>query len=277
MLNLDETSIGFLARPCSGMVVSRRHWNERGLEPCIRVKKSDTRGAATYVAIIADNAGIQACLPHFLIMNENKLTRTLERQVASLPASHLQVWRRKSAWNTADCMVEIIQHLGTHLAPWLARYTPTLLLDQAPCHLPAKVMEAARDAHIHLVYIPSSLTSILQPLDVAAFSRLKMWWAAKFQALRQASDNHEVSEIAWMELLRTVPRKFFAARSWSRAFTAVGTAGDVTILNRALKRQLGDTVVMSSSDKPTPEQLSCIWLKRRRVEYAYPLLMQPGS
>ena len=156
---------------------------------------------------------IQACLPHFLIMNENKLTRTLERQVASLPASHLQVWRRKSAWNTADCMVEIIQHLGTHLAPWLARYTPTLLLDQAPCHLPAKawLMEAARDAHIHLVYIPSSLTSILQPLDVAAFSRLKMWWAAKFQALRQASDNHEVSEIAWMELLRTVPRKFFAA------------------------------------------------------------------
>ncbi|CAE7495906.1 unnamed protein product [Symbiodinium sp. CCMP2592] len=259
------------------MVVSRRHWNERGLEPCIRVKKSDTRGAATYVAIIADNAGIQAGLPHFLIMNESKLTKALERQVASLPASHLQVWRRKSAWNTADCMVEIIQHLATHLAPWLARYTPILLLDQAPCHLPAKVMEAARDAHIHLVYIPSSLTSVLQPLDVAAFSTLKMWWAAKFQALRQASDNHEVSELAWMELLRTVPRKFFAARSWSRAFTAVGTAGDVTILNRALKRQLGDTVVMSSSDKPTPEQLSCIWLKRRRMEYAYPLLMQPGS
>jgi hypothetical protein len=48
-----------------------------------------------------------------------------------------------------------------------------LILDQARCHLTAKVKARCEELHIKCLYIPPRLTGLLQPADVCWFSVLK--------------------------------------------------------------------------------------------------------
>ena len=125
---------------------------QRGLRLRAKVKKENLRGAMSYMALICD----------YLIGSTVRLTKTIMKGIAALPATQLRILRRKSAWNTSEVMVAIIKDVSKTLQPVLdaGNVQPVLLLDCAPAHLPLPVMQAASDCGIQLLFIPSSCTHI---------------------------------------------------------------------------------------------------------------------
>ena len=94
-LNLDETSVGFNMTPLAGCVAAA--CVQRGLRLRAKVKKENLRGAMSYVALICDSAELQGKLPHYLIGSTVRLTKTIMKGIAALPATQLRILRRKSA------------------------------------------------------------------------------------------------------------------------------------------------------------------------------------
>ncbi|CAJ1461416.1 unnamed protein product, partial [Effrenium voratum] len=221
-LNLDETSVGFNMTPLAGCVAAA--CVQRGLRLRAKVKKENLRGAMSYVALICDSAELQGKLPHYLIGSTVRLTKTIMKGIAALPATQLRILRRKSAWNTSEVMVAIIKDVSKTLQPVLdaGNVQPVLLLDCAPAHLPLPVMQAASDCGIQLLFIPSSCTHIAQPLDIRAFAGFKMYLKKVHRELRAASAEGLISPLAWIWHLTQAPRQFFAAKKWKPSFEAVG-------------------------------------------------------
>ncbi|CAJ1384733.1 unnamed protein product [Effrenium voratum] len=224
-LNLDETSVGFNMTPLAGCVAAA--CVQRGLRLRAKVKKENLRGAMSYVALICDSAELQGKLPHYLIGSTVRLTKTIMKGIAALPATQLRILRRKSAWNTSEVMVAIIKDVSKTLQPVLdaGNVQPVLLLDCAPAHLPLPVMQAASDCGIQLLFIPSSCTHIAQPLDIRAFAGFKMYLKKVHRELRAASAEGLISPLAWIWHLTQAPRQFFAAKKWKPSFEAVGAGG----------------------------------------------------
>ncbi|CAJ1442230.1 unnamed protein product [Effrenium voratum] len=269
-LNLDETSVGFNMTPLAGCVAAA--CVQRGLRLRAKVKKENLRGAMSYVALICDSAELQGKLPHYLIGSTVRLTKTIMKGIAALPATQLRILRRKSAWNTSEVMVAIIKDVSKTLQPVLdaGNVQPVLLLDCAPAHLPLPVMQAASDCGIQLLFIPSSCTHIAQPLDIRAFAGFKMYLKKVHRELRAASAEGLISPLAWIWHLTQAPRQFFAAKKWKPSFEAVGAGGptDLSRLHKDLKQLMGNPTSLPAGSKPTPADLACIWPKRRRMAYA---------
>ncbi|CAJ1340865.1 unnamed protein product, partial [Effrenium voratum] len=219
-LNLDETSAGFNMTPLAGCVAAA--CVQRGLRLRAKVKKENLRGAMSYVALICDSAELQGKLPHYLIGSTVRLTKTIMKGIAALPATQLRILRRKSAWNTSEVMVAVIKDVSKTLQPVLdaGNVQPVLLLDCAPARLPLPVMQAASDCGIQLLFIPSSCTHIAQPLDIRAFAGFKMYLRKVHRKLRAASAEGLISPLAWIWHLTQAPRQFFAAKKWKPSFKA---------------------------------------------------------
>lgn len=162
--------------------------------------------------------------------------------------------------------------VGKAVTPWKGEHQPVLFLDVAGAHLPKTVMVAAKKAGIHLLFIPSSTTSLVQPLDVFGFGAFKVWLKQKYQEQRQAETDGQPQLLAWLYHLSQAPQFFFAARKWKRAFEGVGI-GNVAQLHSRLAAFMNQPKCFPPPVKPAPEAFSLLWPKRRKMGYAYASLL----
>lgn len=72
---------------------------------------------------------------------------------------------------TSNCFLEYLDFLRKQL---IENMKIQLIIDSYSTHTPQKVKIRAQELNIELYYIQSGLTDMLQPLDVAIFSPLKM-------------------------------------------------------------------------------------------------------
>jgi hypothetical protein len=238
-------------------------------------KKSDIRGAVTYVAVICNMMLLQPFLPHFLIGNKARFTNAIMAEIAAIQPRNIHVWREASAWNNHLVMMRILDALAKALAPWKQVFNPVLILDVAPCHIHKDVMQKASRLGIRLVFIPAKLTPLLQPLDTHCFGAFKQWLRVNYQKLRNRSPQQVASIVDWAQLLMQAPSLFFSTRKWQPAFKSTGADGSTQPLTTKLRHYMGTEKRPVSEAVPTDADLACVWPKRRRMEYAHHFLFPP--
>ena len=264
-LNFDETSVAYAPQCPTGRIVSRKHWK---INPHCTVRKEVQRAAYSYCATICNSTEVQAKLPHFLIANGSRMRQSVFRAFHALPATKLHVMRRKTAWVTAESLVFMVKALRKAVQPYVPEYKPILILDCACQHLPKGVLRAAKQCGFQVLFVPSCCTSLLQPLDCYAFGPFKQYLRSKYQELRQAEADGQAQEIAWLYHLGQAPRVFFSSRAWGKAFRGIGASRNISDLHPRLQEFM-QAANFPLPVKPTREQVSAIFPKRRRMDYAY--------
>lgn len=224
----------------------------------------------TYVSVICNCKHIQGKLPHFFIGTQVKLTKKLLRAQRALPQTRLRVLRQKSAWTSAANSAQILKEIAEVLKSFPSKQG-VVLLDCAPAHLPRQVMAMARKCKLQLVYIPAQTTDYLQPLDLQGFSPFKQFLIRKHQELRSYSEHGLVPPLAWLWQCMQAPHEFWAARQWQKSFDAVGCNGPGQV-HKALQHLMGAGVPWPGPDRPTPQQMQCVWPARRQMAHAYKAL-----
>lgn len=268
-INLDETSVGHTMTPPIGCVAKPR--TARGKQPHAQVLKQHVRGAWTYVSVICNCKHIQGKLPHFLIGTQVKLTKKLLRAQRALPQTRLRVLRQQSAWTSAANTAQILKEIAEVLKSFPSKQG-VVLLDCAPAHLPRQVMAMARKCKLQLIYIPAQTTDYLQPLDLQGFSPFKQYLKRKHQELRSYSEHGLVPPLAWLwQCCMQAPHECWAARQWQKSFDAVGCTGPGQV-HKALQHLMGAGVPWPGPDRPTPQQMQCVWPARRQMAHAYKAL-----
>lgn len=90
---------------------------------------------------------------------------------------------------TSTCFMEYLEFLRS-LYPSNTKIH--LIIDSYSTHTPQKCKDKANDLNIELYYIPSGMTDILQPLDVAIFGPLKESTNSKIRNLLFGNQNQKV-------------------------------------------------------------------------------------
>ena len=270
-LNLDETTVPMTPPPPVGAIVDPAQWQGCPARPHVKVSQRTRRIAFTYCDVICSDSLIQPKLPHFLLVTKKAISEKLFKAYAALPATQLQLLRRESAWMTSECLETILRALQSALEPCLKHRKAVLMLDCAMSHVTKAVMATAVASNIQLLFVPSGTTSILQPLDVFAYSSFKAWVRRSFQQQREDAGGEQVQALAWLWQLSQAPRFFFSAHKWDTAFRGVGVHG-VQHIHSGLAQLMQQPTSLPAAAKPTPAELSLIWPQRRRMQYAFSLL-----
>ena len=116
-----------------------------------------------------------------------------------------------------------------------------LLLDCAPCHAHQRVAHAAARNKIIMVFLVSSMTASLQPLDAFVFASLKRQVTHTYERLILNSDGEKRTELFVIELLRTARACLFE-QDWLRAFRGCGFGGGQTVLTHPLKNRFSPII-----------------------------------
>ena len=196
------------------------------------VRKRDMRGAVTHVGLICERSEIQPKLPQVVIGNTHRFTLGLMASVAASKPDSVHLFRRKSSWNSASCMCEILELLAASLRDFPG-FQPILLLDTCSCHVTDTVAAKAAALNIWLVPVPAGLTHLLQPLDVYTFSGYKQFLQNAHKQAR--ADHGDVDARAWLQLIFDVCTRFLNGRRWSEAFCQVGLGPSSASLSHELK------------------------------------------
>ena len=62
---------------------------------------------------------------------------------------------------------------------------------------------------IWLVFVPSKITSLVQPLDTHGFAGFKAWLRKQYALLRSKSHEGLVSRLEWLRVLQSAKAQFF--------------------------------------------------------------------
>lgn len=274
-MSFDETSVSFSPDSPVGCVVAKQHWRSQRSYvkgPHRKIKKERRRGAYTYCATICSNTTVQAALPHFLLARKAGMSNKLFRGFHALPRTRLQLLRQSTAWATSQTMITIFKELKKALVPFLASYRPILMLDCASAHLPKQVMRAARRQGLQLLFVPSSVTGLVQAADIYAFGPFKSYLRNKYQELRESATDGQPEALAMLWQLGEAPREFFSSRPWQKAFKSIGTSQNVSELHSSLAEFMQYPPHFPLPVKPLPAEVSRIWPSKRKMAYAYAIL-----
>ena len=156
---------------------------KRFLDREARGTPAERRQNCSLLSFIADNAAAQTRLPLIMLLNEHHVSAVAaERTDAEFQdTEHVIFLRRESAWNTVDLMVWLMGLLRRRLRELEPIAHFVLLLDCAPVHTHARVVQAAARNKIILVFLAASMTATLQPLDVYVFGALKGYIANAYE------------------------------------------------------------------------------------------------
>ena len=227
------------------------------------------RSCCSLLGLISDDPVTQALLPLVLLVNDKTVTaaETLALE-ASLPCTtNCWLLRRKSAWVDADVMVwffGIIRQCLCELEP-IAQFV--LLMDCSPVHATQRVVRAAALNKIHLVFIAAHMTSVLQPLDVYAFSILKKRLGDAYEDLGHASADGGVSTLSVLCEFCKISEDLLFNKSWLHAFRGCGFGDQQKSLGKRARRHLGHSCesFTETSELPTLQQLHDAWFGRRLI------------
>ena len=269
LLNLDETRVWRCPGGKGNVMVSLRRTGRRPL-PVRRASLSALRSGVTHVGLIADRPDVQAVLPQVIVHNEHLPTLRALRTVAPDLPANITFVRQNSSWTNIGNLCGIIRRLAAALRPWRGRLQPILLMDCARQHLHWRVAAQAARSGIWLVYIPASMTWLLQPCDTHVFALLKAFMSAGYSELASASRTGEVTEEDWLRLVGRAVRSILQGRRWGDAFAQNGF-GRASEIRSEVRAELGpEEVPAVGNTRPSCEDLQAVFPGRSKAHAQLP-------
>jgi hypothetical protein len=268
-INLDETAVSMCHPEAIGMVVSKRWW-KGGLRPGQTITRSVRRSMVSHVGLCTHRVDVQARLPHIFIGNHRCFTVPLiDAMATELPAT-VKFWRRKSSWNSAVLMQDILREISSVMSDFPS-LQPILVMDTVGVHVTNAVLRTASDLNLWLLIVPARTTYALQPLDTHVFSPYKAFLKRAYRDSKDEAGN--VTPQAWAKTLISAATEFLCGRTWEHAFEQTGIIGNRSRLTREL--QVVSTIIGSvSSNIPCPRTLRSLWPANRYLPYSQ-LLNKP--
>ena len=226
-INIDESSMPQFCKAKRGVCLRRSDW-PAGKVPC--GPRKPPRNTATLLAMISSEGTLQKCLPQILIGNERCFPRRLllSAQAASA-ATTVQYWRRKSSWVNGPVMVQALEELAKALGPLRLSDSKQIVIvwDCCRIHLTEEVLRACKRLHFWVVFVPTHITSLLQPLDTCVFGPLKQRMRRRYAEAMRGSGCVSVAQ--WLQLLQEVTVTMLSERSWQKSFRSVGISSSAPL------------------------------------------------
>ena len=260
-INMDESSCKLSPQLRRGLValpsgLKSRHFLQIERRNPLKLRRS----AVTLAAFISDNDEINQALPQIIVGAEHVIQAWMTPLLMRPRTDSIFVLRRKSAWLRSDVVVNVINVLGEALKPFAKTCRFILMLDAAKIHLSKKVVQACTRNGIHLMYVPASMTSLLQPLDTHVFSLYKRYVQREYEEALVNSDSGDVSTFAFLKILIGAIENIIQARSWKNAFLQTGFGNQQQGISRSLKRKLQlESVPILQASLPTLKELHVIY------------------
>lgn len=158
VLNGDETGFQILPN-------SIKTWAFKGTKNIAINTNANVKDRISIMATISAN---MEKLPLFLIGKGNSIEEAME-QVGELNEPNKLSYSYKS-YMTTNCFLEYLEFLRDQFNSNVRIH---LIIDSYSSHKTERVKQKANELNIVLYYIPSGMTDILQPLDIAVFAPLK--------------------------------------------------------------------------------------------------------
>jgi hypothetical protein len=218
-----------------------------------RITRQDSRGHATLVACLASIGGLQHRMPHFLLTRDGTLSAAEKRRLRALRAP--LVWLEGSnGWMTTALLCNVLTHIRRSVLAAAPNHEIVLLLDAAPMHVHPAVLGHAARLRLHLLFVPSKMTWLLQPLDTHVFASLKATLhALQLQQRALGPDGHPAKD-AWVGLVETAVHQLLVDRQWAAAFAENGLAGQLPPQRQRLLDVCG-SIFPVPRRPPTTEEL----------------------
>ena len=264
-VNMDETAICLNQGGGLGNVFARKRPLQELVDPIPAAKR---RSYMSHVAFICDRAELQQYMPQVFVGN---FATFLQRDMAALLAASLPnvtLIRQKSAWNNAYLCARIVRILRDALAPHAAGLRIVLLLDASKVHLSPPVLSAIRRALIWPVFVPASLTWLLQPLDTHAFSLFKHVLRIEYQRMRGVRAGGRLSMVDFLHCVQEAVRRVLNGRVWGPAFDGDGYGRRQAQLSLRVVAQVGADALDIPTSRPSDEQIRLCLPRGSRVPVA---------
>ena len=224
---------------------------------------ADTRGNVTHADFVTHDTSIQAKLPQILLGNTLKFTLATMRSLQGVLPPNVFLRRQKSAWNSNATIRCILGQLSKSLGSVLQERTVVLVVDVASVHIHHTILAHAHRIGVRLLFVPASLTRVLQPLDTHVFSIYKQSLRRAWCEARAASATGDVSTRVWLQVVVKSEREVFQARRWKTAFQATWLLGNQSFLSkRVLQEMEAESLPLLPAGAPTLQELKAVFPKR---------------
>ncbi|CAE6925339.1 unnamed protein product [Symbiodinium sp. CCMP2592] len=206
-INIDESSMPQFCKAKRGVCIRRSDW-PAGKVPC--GPRKPPRNTATLLAMISSEG-------------------TLQNAQTASAATTVQYWRRKSSWVNGPVMVQALEELAKALGPLRLSDSKQIVIvwDCCRVHLTEEVLTACKRLHFWLLFVPTHITSLLQPLDTCVFGPLKQRMRRRYAEAMRGSGCVSVAQ--WLQLLQEVTVTMLSERSWQKSFRSVGISGSAPL------------------------------------------------
>lgn len=225
--------------------------------------------------MVTADAVAQRTLPQIFLASRSRFSARMVREVNDLDPS-CQFWREASGWNSSSRMVEVLEALAAAVED---HRQIILVLDMASCHLTEEVANRARVLKIWLIFIPTHLTFLLQPLDVSVFSMFKQRLQRAHRKLQTQSPDGVISDEQWATTMIQTSLTYIQRRRWATAFERVGVDGHQTRLGQTLFHDLRpldpQVIARVPYGPPDAEGLRSLFPRRRNpplAQYLQPVV-----
>ena len=222
-INADETSLSTVRHSGRGMACwFRRSRASSKTRPRDRLDRSFTN--TTLVAAACDCPGLQPLLPQVILARYTKrvhVPHTLQAHYRSC-GFPFEFWHG----TTGRVTPVVIRKWFTRLRQSVASYNPAawivLIMDCCTAHLDRASVAHLRRLGILVVFVPASLTWLLQLLDVYTFGRVKAELRQAEARSRANSADGQIVPGQWIKLATTIIRRELINRDWSSCFARLG-------------------------------------------------------
>ena len=222
-INADETALASVRHSGRGMAsLLRRSRASPKTRPRDRTDRSFTN--TTLIAAACDCPGLQPLLPQVILARYSQNTRV----PATLQAHYSSCGFPFEFWHGSTGRVTpvIIRKWFTRLRQSVASYNPAawivLIIDCCTAHLDQVSVAHLRRLGILVVFVPASLTWLLQLLDVYTFGRVKGELRIAEARTRAQNADGQIVPGQWIKLATTVIRRELINRDWSTCFARLG-------------------------------------------------------
>ena len=262
-INLDETAMRFNYAKLKGLIVSPKHLPPGKKHRKEQISPGEAKASVSFLAFLTPDHDIQEKLPQILLGNKDRLSAKLVAELA--PPGNFKVWREKSGWVNSKMMCRVLTVLAKSLKTVMATRQVVLVLDTYRAHFSKAVLAYASRLNIILMYIPASLTSLLQPADTHLFGKLKRKLKQRWVQLRMEDENGKVSHKLWLAAVFEVCNEVLCSSSWQPAFQSNGLLGE-HVSERVLKQLGMEALPPISEEVPSCDQLQAVFPGRTKVQ-----------
>ena len=222
-INADETALASVRHSGRGMACwLRRSRASPKTRPRDRTDRTFTN--ATLIAAVCDCPGLQPLLPQVILARYSQnahVPATLQAHYSSC-GFPFEFWHGSAGRVTPVIIRKWFTRLRQSVASFNSEAWIVLIIDCCTAHLDRQSVAHLRRLGILVVFVPASLTWLLQLLDVYAFGRLKGELRQTEARTRANSAHGQIVPGQWIKLATTVIRREIINRDWSPCFARLG-------------------------------------------------------